>query len=84
MLDLAYDPAIPAAQLREMERAARALGLALATIERLGQDAGLCQAFVVAARAQDHRRLRFLGRLAAEEATSPPRPVARLRALPPA
>lgn len=57
LLKLAYDPGIPSGLLAEMERAARRLGLPLATVERLGQDETRCRAFVVAARQHDHRRL---------------------------
>lgn len=73
VLDLAYDPAVPAPLLREMERAARGMGLSLAAIERLGQDEGRCAAFVRAARLGDTARLRALARRA-DEATAVPAP----------
>jgi hypothetical protein len=46
LLDLAYDPAIPPALLARMERIGRRLGLPMATLELLGQDATVCEAFV--------------------------------------
>lgn len=76
LLDLAYSPDVPRALLREMERAGRRMGLALATMERLGQEPALCEAFVRAARVGDRVRLRALaGSAAAAVAVPPPAPL---------
>lgn len=55
MLDLAYSAAVPRELLAQMERAAKRMGLPLATLEEIGQSEARCRAFVHAARV-GHRR----------------------------
>lgn len=62
MLDLDYDPTIPAQLLAEMEAAGKRMGLPLATLERLGQGRARCERFVKAARVRDAASLRALAR----------------------
>jgi hypothetical protein len=76
LLDLAYNPSVPHHLLAEMERAAKSLGLPLATVERLGQSEHLCRAFALAARRGDRSRLRYLAGIA-EEVIEVPRLAAR-------
>lgn len=51
LLPLAYDASIPHDRLAMMELAGRRLGVPLDALERLGQDAILCESFVSAAQA---------------------------------
>jgi hypothetical protein len=74
VLNLAYSPALPPEMLREMERAARDLGLPLATVERIGQSQSLCSAFVAAARRGERGRMQFLAGLASELLGTAPTP----------
>jgi hypothetical protein len=50
-LTLDYDAGVPEAKLVAMEQHAKRLGLPLATLEMLGQDEALCDAFIRAAAA---------------------------------
>lgn len=56
LLHLEYNHTIPTAKLAAMERWGKALGLPLATLEMLGQDEVVCDAFVQAASGGDGRR----------------------------
>lgn len=49
-LNLAYDASVPAELLREVERLARCRGMPLDELERIGQSAERCRAFLRSAR----------------------------------
>jgi hypothetical protein len=74
LLNLDYSPAVQPMQLAEMERAAKGLGLALATMEAIGRSPALCRAFVLASRRSDRARLAFLAGVACDVA-APAAPV---------
>lgn len=55
-LPLDYSDTIPLPKLAAMERCGKRLGLPLDSLERLGQDEALCDAFLLAAEAGDGLR----------------------------